>query len=80
MTDKGLTGEIPVRRRYTAMHPTRSRRRGLISESDGTHTSKCPYIGDCNHPRRRAIRAGIGAYGGSEWCKVQDAPLLEVDG
>jgi hypothetical protein len=79
MTDpKGLTGEMPVRRGYTVMHPTGSRRRGLISESDGTHTSKGTYIGDCNHPRCRAIRAGIGAYGGSERCRLHLAPLLEV--
>ncbi len=76
----GPTGEMPAPRRYTAMHSTASRRRGLIPDSDGTHTSKCPYIDAYNHRRSRAIRTGIRAYGGSERCKVQDAPLLEVDG
>jgi hypothetical protein len=77
---QGLTGEMPTRRGYTVMHPTGSRRRGLINESDSTHTSKCPYIGDCNHPRRRAIRAGIGAYDGSERCRLHLAPFSEVVG
>jgi len=81
MTDpKGLTGEMPARRGYTAMHLTGSRRRGLISASDGTDTSKCPYIGDCHYARRRAIRPGIGAYNGSERCTVHNAPLSEVVG
>jgi len=79
MTDpKGLTGEMPVRRGYTAMHLTGSRRRGLISESDGTHTSKCPYIGGCHYARRRAIRGDIGAYGGSKRCRLHLAPFSEV--
>jgi len=75
---EGLTGEMPVRRGYTAMHPTDSRGGGLIPGSDGTDTSKCPYIGECNHPCSRAIRPGIGAYGGSERCTVHNAPLSEV--
>jgi len=77
---EGLTGEMPVRRRCTAMHLTGSRRRGLIRASDGTDTSKGTYIEDCHHPCRRAIRPGIGAYGGSERCTVHNAPLSEVVG
>jgi len=75
----GLTGEIPSPRRYTAMHPTVSRRRGLITESDGTHTSKCPYISACNHRRSRAITGDIGEYSAVERCIMHDAPLPEVE-
>jgi len=74
-----LTGFSPVRRRCTAMHPTASRRGGFIPESDGTHTSKCPYISTCNHRRYRAISRDIGAYSGVERCIVQDAPFPEVE-
>jgi len=75
----GPTGEMPAPRRYTAMHSTASRRRGLIPDSDGTHTSKCPYISTCNHRRYRAISRDIGAYSGVERCIVQDAPFPEVE-
>jgi len=75
---EGPTGEMPAPRRYTAMHPTASRRRGLIPDSDGTHTSKCPYIDVCNHRRRRAIKADIGGYSAVERCIMHDAPLPEV--
>jgi len=77
---EGLTGEMPVRRGYTPMHLAGSRRRGLISASDGTDTSKCPYMGDCHYACRRAIRPGIGAYNGSERCKMHGAPFSEVVG
>lgn len=70
---EGLTGEMPVRRRCTAMYLTGSRRRGLISESDGTHTSKGTYIDACNQPRSHAIKADIGGYTGAERCIVQNA-------
>jgi len=68
-----LTGISSVRRRCTAMQPTASRRQGLITESDGTHTSKCPYTRVCNQRRCRAIRGDIGAYGRSERCIMHDA-------
>lgn len=75
MTDPwGPTGEMPSPRRCTAMHPTASRRRGLITESDGTDTSKCPYIDTCNHRRHRAISRDIGAYSAVGRCMVHDAP------
>jgi len=74
----GPTGEMPAARRYTAMHPTVSRRRGLMTESDGTDLSKCPYIDTCNHRRRRAISGDIGGYSGVERCIMHDAPLPEV--
>jgi len=70
---KDLPGETPAPQPCTAMHPTASRRRGIISESDGTHTPKCPYMGVCNQRRRRAIRGDIGAYGRSERCIMHDA-------
>jgi len=75
----GPTGEMPSPRRYTAMHPTVSRRRGLITETDGTDLSKCPYIDACNHRRCRAISCDIGGYRGVERCTVHDAPLPEVE-
>jgi len=74
----GPTGEMPAPRRYTAMHLTASRRRGLIPESDGTDLSKCPYMSVCNHHRSRAISRDIGAYSAVEWCIMHDAPLPEV--
>jgi hypothetical protein len=70
---EGLTGEMPVRRGYTAMHPTGSRAGGLISESDSTHTSKDTYMGACNQRRCRAIRDDIGANTGTERCMVHGA-------
>jgi len=75
---EGPTGEMPAPRRYTAMHSTASRRRGLIPDSDGTHTSKCPYMGAYNHRRSRAIRGDIGGYSAVERCMVHSAPLPEV--
>jgi len=75
---EGPTGEMPGPRRCTAMHSTASRRRGLIMESDGTHTSKCPYIDTCNHRRRRAISRDIGGYSAVERCIMHGAPLPEV--
>jgi len=59
---KGLTGEMPVTRPCTTMHLGGPRRRGLISESDGTHTSKCPYMDVCNQPRRMGIMDAIRGY------------------
>jgi len=74
----GPTGEMPAPRLCTAMHSTASRRRALITESDGTHTSKCPYMDTYNHRRRRAISRDIGGYSAVERCMVHDAPLPEV--
>ena len=71
----GLPGEMPVSRLCTAMHPVGSRRRGLISASDCTQTSKCPYTCICNPGqihRRRRDSAHIGGYSG---CRLQDALL-----
>jgi hypothetical protein len=74
MTDpKGLTGKVPFRCGYTAMQPTAPRRRGFIHASDGTDTSKCPYIDVCNQPRCRAITADIRLESGPERCIMQDA-------
>jgi len=74
----GPTGEVPAPRLCNAMHQTASRRRGLIPESDGTQTSKCPYIDACNHRRSRVISRDIGAYSAVEQCTVHNAPLPEV--
>jgi len=74
MTDAtSQTGEMPVPQPCTVMHPTGSRRRGLISESDSTHTSKDTYMGACNQRRCRAIRDDIGANTGTERCMVHGA-------
>jgi len=74
MTDpKGLTGEMPFRCGYTAMQPTAPRGRGFIHASDGTDTSKYPYMGACNQPRCRAIGGDIGVNTGFERCIVHDA-------
>jgi hypothetical protein len=70
---EGLPGEMPAPRRCTTMHLTGSRRGGLIPESDGTDTSKYPYMGACNQPRCRVIRGDIGANTGFERCIVHDA-------
>lgn len=63
----GLPGEMPVPRLCTAMHSVGSCRRGLISVSDCTQTSKCPYMDTFNpgqtHKRRRDS-AHIGGYSG----------------
>jgi hypothetical protein len=80
MTDpKGLTGKVPFRCGYTAMQPTAPRRRGFIHASDGTESSKCPYMGVCNQRRRRAITADIVAYDGSERCTVHGAPSCTLE-
>jgi len=75
---RGPTGEMPAPRLCIAMHLTASRRRGLITESDGTDLSKCPYMDTYNHRRRRAISRDIGGYSAVERCMVHDAPLPEV--
>jgi len=74
----GPTAEMLAPQPCTAMHPTASRHGGLIPESDGTQTSKCPYMGAYNHRRRRAIRGDIGGYSAVERCMVHSAPLPEV--
>jgi len=77
---EGSTREGPTRRRCTAMHSTHSRHGGLIRPTNDTNTSKCPYMCVCYSPRRPAIRDGMGTYGGSERCKMHDAPLSGVVG
>jgi len=81
MTDpKGLTGKVPFRCGYTAMQPTAPRRRGFIHASDGTESSKCPYMSVCNQPHRRAITADIGVNSGSERCTVHSALSCTPEG
>jgi hypothetical protein len=70
---KDLPGETPAPQPCTAMHPTASRRQGLIIISDGTDTSKCPYMDVCNQPRCRAIMADRGVNSGTERCMVHGA-------
>jgi len=72
---RGQPGAMPASRLCTGMHSVGSRRRGLISASDGTQTSKCPYTCVCNQARCMGIRGHIGAYIGTERCILQDAPL-----
>ena len=69
----GLPGEMPAPQPCTAMHPVGSRRRGLISESDGTHTSKCPYMDVCNQPRRMGIMDAIQGYSVDLRCMLHSA-------
>jgi len=73
---EGLTGEMLSPCRCTAMHSTGPRRGGLIPESDGTDTSKCPYMGVCNQPRCRAIMADRGVNSGSERCTFTRCTLM----
>jgi hypothetical protein len=71
---QGLTGEMPTPRLCTVMHSVGSRRRGLMSASNGTQTSKYPYMDTCNPGQTHRLRGGLAQIGGHNGCTVQRAP------